>query len=160
MMRQVLIPILALFAASPFAAYAVEEQKDSTSSPASPPERPPNPELDLGDWDKPSKPIWMPTELQLGEDGKVQALDRCAPKFPASAIRKGICRGEVSLLFDVDDSGFPTNIRVISSTPDGEFTQAAISGLRCWRYPAKTEDEPEGYRTDLKTNFSFENSCE
>jgi TonB family protein len=158
MMKRILIPTVALFAAVPIAACAAEEQKDSQPSTAAP-ERPPNPDIDLGDWDKPSKPIWMPVGSPKIE-GESDANHRCFPKFPASAIKKGICHGEVSLSFDVDDAGRPTNIRVIHSAPDGEFTQVAISALRCRRYPAKQGDEPEGYRENLETYFTFEGSCE
>jgi TonB family protein len=57
--------------------------------------------------------------------------------------------GEVTLRFDVDADGRPTEITVVRSEPAGVFDAVAISALEQWRY---CPPEAKGYEID----FGFE----
>jgi len=125
------------------------------------PKRPPNPELNMGDWGEPSKPVGLSADPKKYEPNaeKVKSILRRPPQFPERAIYQGACRGVVNLQFDVDDEGVPKNIRVVDTDTVPAFEKAAVEALETWRFEPKIGDEPIEFRKALETQLSF-HGCE
>ncbi len=83
-----------------------------------------------------SIPFTEPGESQ--QDGDAIPSVRIEPLYPRDALLEGT-EGSVSLVFDIDETGRVTNIRVIESKPHRVFDKAAVNALRKWKYQAKTE---------------------
>jgi periplasmic protein TonB len=61
---------------------------------------------------------------------------RVQPMYPDRAARENK-EGFVTLLFDINSSGDPENIRVVESEPRGYFEKSAKRALAKWKYQAK-----------------------
>jgi len=57
--------------------------------------------------------------------------------------------------FDVTDAGKTENIHIVQSFPDDVYDKASIKAIEQWQYPAKTEGEPDDFRTGIIQPFSF-----
>ena len=69
--------------------------------------------------------------------------------------REAKVEGSVLVAYDVSEDGRVSNIRVLSSSPDGVFDGAAIDFVRTWRFqPQKRSGIPEAVE-DLQSRISF-----
>lgn len=71
-------------------------------------------------------------------------LYRITPAYPESLLAAPVA-GSVSLAFDLDASGVPSNVKVVHSTPPGVFDSAAVLALQQWYFePAEGQTPPAG----------------
>lgn len=77
-------------------------------------------------------------------------LIRIPPIMPARADRSG----EVILVFDVNKSGRPENIRVGAYT-EKKFVKAAEKSVEKWRYLPAIRDENPSLSKNISTNITF-----
>jgi TonB family protein len=76
-------------------------------------------------------------------------LERANPRYPYSALRKGI-EGSVLLEFSVDADGRVVAPRVVEATPPGVFERAALDAVSEWSY------QPLGVETKgMKVRLNF-----
>jgi len=68
-----------------------------------------------------------------------QAIVQMRPFYPAHARRRRI-EGEVTVLFTVSAQGQTGDIRIVASTPDDVFTEAATRAVGRWRFSPATKD--------------------
>ena len=64
---------------------------------------------------------------------------RVEPKFPKKAARKGQS-GQVTISFDVDPQGKPTNLNIEKAYPKRIFEKAAKEAVRQWQFIPKFEN--------------------
>jgi len=82
---------------------------------------------------------------------QVLPLLRVPPKMPRKAKRSG----HVNVMFDIDTSGKPINIRAISSS-QSLFEKSAIASVEKWKYHAAM-DAPDGQiRKDIVSKISYQ----
>lgn len=60
---------------------------------------------------------------------------RVTPPYPESLLAAPVA-GAVTLSFDVDASGDPSNVKVVKSVPPGVFDTAAVVALQQWYFEA------------------------
>lgn len=60
---------------------------------------------------------------------------RVTPPYPESLLGAPVA-GAVTLSFDVDTSGIPSNVKVVKSVPPGVFDTAAVVALQQWYFEA------------------------
>ncbi len=78
-------------------------------------------------------------------------LERIPPAMPRNAKRSG----HVNLVFDVDETGKPFNIRVLSSTED-IFEEPAIASVEKWQYSPVGHGETEAkIRKGVASKITF-----
>jgi TonB family protein len=78
---------------------------------------------------------------------------RVGPEYPPGALRRRVT-GRVFLRCVVDREGMPTSVEIVSS-PDEEFTQAALDALKQWRFdPGKKNGEAVLVQVDVEVAFS------
>jgi protein TonB len=83
-------------------------------------------------------------------------VTRAAPAYPPSARSQGQT-GSVTLTIDIDARGQVTDARVTSSSPPGVFDDAAIRGVRGWRFQAATyQGAPVAVRVEQTVRFDLE----
>jgi len=70
--------------------------------------------------------------------------------MPPSAIRTG----KVNFVFDLDDAGTPTNVRIIKATEE-LFIPNTLSSLKTWKYTAKSPKELMSKRKNLCSSQTF-----
>ncbi len=95
--------------------------------------------------------------FELAEvDSVPQAIVQMRPFYPAHARRRRI-EGEVTVLFTVNTEGRTGDIRVVASTPDDVFTEAATRAVGRWRFtPAMKDGEPVAVRVRQAIRFKME----
>ena len=72
-----------------------------------------------------------------------------------SASREAKVEGSVLVSYDVSEEGEVSNIRVVSSTPNDVFDQAAIDFVSTWRFqPQKRDGVPETVE-NIQSRISF-----
>jgi len=64
----------------------------------------------------------------------LQAMKMVNPQWPRKALEAGQ-EGWVQVLFDIEPSGIPTNIRILASSPPGVFESAVTTPLAKVRFP-------------------------
>lgn len=74
-------------------------------------------------------------------------IEYAVPLYPRKALMENKS-GEISLLYDIDEIGQVTNIRVISS-PDPIFNQAAITAVQSYKY------NPENFNPGAYNKFEL-----
>ena len=82
--------------------------------------------------------------------GDIIPLERVPPIMPRSARRSG----HANLIFDVDESGKPFNIRVLSST-ESIFEKPSIEAVKKWKYANIGEIEDRQVRKDVTNKITF-----
>lgn len=75
------------------------------------------------------------------------------PQFPVSAIIKKI-EGWAVVEFTLDDDGYPSNMKVIDSSPKGYFEKAALDSLSSCKYLKEKGVGPE-HRYTSKLAFEY-----
>ncbi|MBU0914082.1 MAG: energy transducer TonB [Gammaproteobacteria bacterium] len=76
------------------------------------------------------------------------------PQFPVSAIIKKI-EGWAVVEFTLDDDGYPSNMKVIDSSPEGYFERAAMDSLSSCKYRKEQGVGPEHkYTSTLAFKYS------
>lgn len=95
--------------------------------------------------------------FELAEvDSVPQAIVQMRPFYPAHARRRRI-EGEVTVLFTVNTQGQTSDIRVVASTPEDVFTEAATRAVNRWRFtPAMKDGEPVAVRVRQAIRFRME----
>lgn len=84
---------------------------------------------------------------------------RIEPMYPRDAAVQGK-QGFVTLSFDINSYGDPTNIQVVEAEPRGYFEQSAKKALRKWKYfPKKEEGTAVGvFNQNVTLEFKLEES--
>jgi periplasmic protein TonB len=89
-------------------------------------------------------PLLLAVVLLAGcaaQDRPLQLLSGAGPVYPPEARAEGV-EGYVVVRYDVDDEGRVLNARVVESSPDGVFDQAAVRAVSSWRFrPAEQAGE-------------------
>jgi protein TonB len=88
-------------------------------------------------------------------DSEEIPLVRVEPQFPAEAALKGILKGWVRLVFDLNTDGSVTNVQVAGSNPREVFDMAARKAVLKWRYRPKIIDWYPFMRKGLKVLLDF-----
>ena len=63
---------------------------------------------------------------------------RIEPHYPPEAAKDGI-EGYVTLQFDIDATGSPTNIVILESNPRGYFEKVSRNAVRKWKFDPQKE---------------------
>ena len=72
-----------------------------------------------------------------------------------SESREAKVEGSVLVVYNVNEEGLVSNIRVVSSSPAGVFDQAAIEFIRTWRFqPQKRSGVAEAVE-NVESRISF-----
>ncbi len=76
-----------------------------------------------------------------------------SPQFPIAAIKKRI-EGWVILEYSLDTEGYPFDMVVIDSSPEGYFEKTAIESMSSCRFKAP-EDVVPGERLKFTLDFKY-----
>ena len=83
------------------------------------------------------------------------ALDRSAPRYPPAVREIGV-EGSVEVALTVLRDGRVGWVRVLRADPPGYFEQAALAGVRAWRFePARRGDEAVECRMVTRVRFAL-----
>lgn len=85
---------------------------------------------------QPSVPSKPPKPTKPDNVSALTPVQQIQAHYPVEAEEQGI-EGVVNLSFDVDQSGKPTNIAVVSSSSDGIFNKEAIAAVKQWTFADK-----------------------
>lgn len=98
-----------------------------------------------------------PTRIRVG--GHVQATKLTAqarPAYPPACKSEGV-EGTVLLRAVISKDGTPLNLGVVNRLVDARLVEAAIGGVRQWRYqPTLLNGEPVEVITEIQVNFRLE----
>jgi len=72
-------------------------------------------------------------------------------KYPDRAERLRI-GGEVSVLYDIDESGKTGNVRLISESPQYVFNRSVSKQIYLWRYPEGSPQKDVPLKIIFKAN--------
>lgn len=89
------------------------------------------------------------SKIQCNTDA-AEPIVRIPSYFPPRAIRTGQTR----FVFDLDDVGTPTNVRIVHATEE-VFVQPTLRSLKKWKYAEKRPGEPESKRKNLCSVMTF-----
>ncbi len=88
-------------------------------------------------------------------DSKPRVISRGPLEYPAAAAKKRI-KGYVVVNLLIGKDGSVELAKVIASNPAGVFDQAALRGVRSWRFaPAKYKGNPVKVWAKQKVRFDF-----
>lgn len=90
-----------------------------------------------------------------GSNTDEMPLVRVEPQFPTEAAIKGIERGWVRLVFDLNPDGSVTNARVVDSSPRDVFDLSARRAVLKWKYRPKMIKGKGVMRKGLKVQIDF-----
>ena len=76
------------------------------------------------------------------------------PIYPSAAISRGV-QGCVTVQFDINKKGRPTNLQVWTHYPSGIFDQAAIQTISRWRFRATSADGKTIEAKDVFQEINF-----
>lgn len=98
----------------------------------------------------------IPTAATFTNRGNEDArpIIRVNPKYPMDALRNGL-QGWVVLVFDINEIGEVTNVKVIDSEPKRVFDNAAKKALKKWKYKAKSVNGKEVKQRNLTVQLDF-----
>jgi len=89
-------------------------------------------------------------------DVKPRVVSRAPVTYPKSALRKHI-KGYVIVNLLIGEDGSVEIAKVLESNPVGVFDQAALNGVRNWRFsPAQYKGKPVKIWAKQKIRFDFE----
>ena len=92
--------------------------------------------------------------LGFGADGDAIPLARIEPTYPHKARQQGI-EGWVFVQFDVTNTGFTKNIKILDSKPLRIFNEGAVRAVRRWKHRPKTEDGKPVEQIGLRKLIEF-----
>lgn len=88
-------------------------------------------------------------------DTKPRVVSRGSLEYPPEAAKKQI-RGYVVVNMLIDKDGSVETAKVVASSPAGVFDDAALRGVRSWRFsPAKYKGNPVKVWAKQKVRFDF-----
>jgi len=88
-------------------------------------------------------------------DSKPRVISRGPLEYPAAAAKKRI-KGYVVVNLLIGKDGSVELAKVVASSPAGVFDQAALRGVRSWRFaPAKYKGNPVKVWAKQKVRFDF-----
>lgn len=91
-------------------------------------------------------------------DREIQVVKMPPPSYPRSAFEQRQV-GVVNLRVEVDASGQPTDVRVLSATNPGVFDAVSITAARSWTYrPAMKNGKPVAGAVKIPITFAMDNS--
>ncbi len=89
-------------------------------------------------------------------DVKPRVLSRAPMEYPRAALRKHI-KGYVIVNLLIAEDGSVEIAKVLDSAPAGVFDQAALAGVRSWRFaPAQYKGKPVKIWAKQKIRFDFD----
>lgn len=92
-----------------------------------------------------------------GENRQARATQVSNPDYPQSARARGL-EGSVLLEFTVSERGQVSDIRILSSKPEGIFDQVAIEAIKKWTFsPGITNGQAVVSKIKQKVNFELDN---
>lgn len=93
-------------------------------------------------------------------DGVAVAIERPPPKYPASAVKKGV-DGCVVMSFLIDAQGRAEKIEVIESKPKDVFEKATLKALKQWRFeqPVRAGRYAQAIQFQIKDRAAQVNTC-
>ena len=89
--------------------------------------------------------------------GKIQCNKNPATpivRIPAVMPPNSIRTGKVTFVFDLDDAGTPTNVRIRNATEE-LFIPNTLRSLETWKYTARSPAEPLSKRKNLCASQTF-----
>lgn len=93
-------------------------------------------------------------DLAAGTVQQLKVRERIDPVFPQGLLLKGITRGAVRCVVDVDATGRVEDVLVLAHT-DEQFARVVDEALRLWSFePARLDGQPVPAQTTLE--FSIE----
>ncbi|GIX21658.1 MAG: hypothetical protein KatS3mg121_0441 [Gammaproteobacteria bacterium] len=102
---------------------------------------------------------WRPPPVDTRGPGPVEGgllpLIKVQPVYPREALRKGIT-GYVVLEYTVTAAGTVSDIRVVESSPRGQFERASIAALERFRYKPRVVNGVPVAVSGLRHVFRFE----
>ncbi|MBA0399729.1 MULTISPECIES: M56 family metallopeptidase [Stenotrophomonas maltophilia group] len=91
-------------------------------------------------------------------DREIQVVKMPPPSYPRSAFEQRQV-GVVNLRVEVDASGQPTDVRVLSATNPGVFDAVSITAARSWTYrPAMKNGKPVAAAVKIPITFAMDNT--
>jgi bla regulator protein blaR1 len=81
-----------------------------------------------------------------------KVVQQTEPEYPEAALKKGSA-GFVRVMFDLDKSGEPQNIRILDSKPDGVFDRSVVDALKKSRFEWIEKDIPHAA---IQKDFIFQ----
>ncbi|WP_447900043.1 M56 family metallopeptidase [Stenotrophomonas sepilia] len=91
-------------------------------------------------------------------DREIQVVKMPPPSYPKSAVEERQV-GVVNLRVELDASGQPTDVRVLSATNPGVFDAVSITAARSWTYrPAMKNGKPVAGAVKIPITFAMDNS--
>lgn len=113
------------------------------------------------------KKLWAPPETKTGQqtsnnssltfnssDYTVTAIERKAPYYPKSALRKGI-QGWVKAAFEIHPDGSLRRPVIIDSFPEGEFDETTLKAFRGFRFDVDFKQGIEPYPVSGTQTMQF-----
>lgn len=76
-----------------------------------------------------------------------------APRFPIAAIKKNLA-GWVVVDFSLDQFGYPIDMKVVDSSPEGYFEKSAIESISSCRFKAAADVDPDE-RLNVILDFTY-----
>lgn len=83
-------------------------------------------------------------------DQEAVACVRVPPTMPETATRSGHCK----MMFDVAETGWPSNVRAISCTEE-QYRRPAVGSVKWWYYTPKTQRGQFVTQTNVESTVSF-----
>lgn len=111
-----------------------------------------------GDLDKIDSGILGNSQANIMTEDAVDVAPRATSRgrfiYPRSAKKQGI-RGYVTLSLLISESGRIEQVSVIESSPQGVFDDAALKGIRSWRFDA-AQYQGRAVKTWVKQKIRFD----
>lgn len=92
-------------------------------------------------------------EVPTVENNTAPITCSSAPRFPIAAIKKNL-EGWVVVDFSLDQSGYPIDMKVVDSSPEGYFEKSAIESISSCRFKAAADVVPDE-RLNIILDFSY-----
>lgn len=79
---------------------------------------------------------------------KENSLSTPHPKYPHRAYVLQV-EGKITIMFDVDDSGITSNIKVVEEQPINMFKKEAVAAITAWKF------KPNSPAREVSVNFDY-----
>ena len=84
--------------------------------------------------------IVVKPQPSIHPDNRRDALIRIDPKYPRSALRKGVS-GWVLVSYAINQRGGTEDIQVVDSSPKGYFENSATAAMARWKYKPHIQEQ-------------------